>query len=105
MRVLYCADRVCVIEVEDDRLCSLDGLDRYSHAILVYRVPVDPDAPLSRTGPRPTGLNVAVVELLSHEDELWKVRGLSVDVGTEIADILPYDPTTDAVPLAVKPAS
>ena len=93
----------------------LDGIEAYSHVIVVCYLDVAADAPekpqrltlasgnsygifATRSQLRPNHLGISVVELQSHEGARLKVRGLDAIDGTPILDIKPYLPEYDAVP-------
>ncbi len=105
----------------EDLLGALEGIDSYSHIIVVFschRVPDDAkthtfltnDAGLreqgilaSRSQLRPNSLGVAVVQLLRRRKNIVRVLGLDAIDGTPIVDIKPYLPAYDSVPEATVP--
>ena len=105
----------------DDLLDTLEGIDSYSHIIVVFschRVPKDVkthtfltgDAGLpeqgilaSRSQLRPNSVGVAVVQLLRRRKNIVRVLGLDAIDGTPIVDIKPYLPEYDSVPEATVP--
>ena len=105
----------------EDLLGALEGLDSYSHIIVVFschRVPDDVktltfvtgDASLpeqgilaSRSQLRPNSVGVAVVQLLRRRKNIVRVLGLDAIDGTPIVDIKPYLPVYDSVPEATVP--
>ncbi len=105
----------------DDLLDALEGIDSYSHIIVVFschRVPGDAkthtfltgDAGLpeqgilaSRSQLRPNSVGVAVVQLLRRRKNIMRVLGLDAIDGTPIVDIKPYLPAFDSVPEATVP--
>ncbi len=93
------------IRIEDPALEMLEGIDAYSHLIIIARTDTATGsrACLARFGPRPSGLSVHVVELIGRDDELFKVSAAHLPLGAEVLDILPYEPASDAFPLAVVP--
>jgi tRNA-Thr(GGU) m(6)t(6)A37 methyltransferase TsaA len=110
------------IIIRDDLLDALDGIDGYSHIIIVFafdRVPeqaqrlrVRPgsDARVPEQGVlatrsqlRPSALGVAVVPLLRRRRNILRVEGLDAIDGTPVLDVKPYFPNYDAVPDAGVP--
>ncbi|MCH8007620.1 MAG: tRNA (N6-threonylcarbamoyladenosine(37)-N6)-methyltransferase TrmO [Chloroflexi bacterium] len=105
----------------DDLLDALEGIDSYSHIIVVFschRVPDDAktqtfvtgDASLpqqgilaSRSQLRPNSVGVAVVQLMRRRKNIVRVLGLDAIDGTPIVDIKPYLPAYDSVPEATVP--
>ena len=101
----------------------LDGIDSYSHLIVVFymqRVPEsekdwahvhprgDARYPLqgvlaTRSPRRPNPIGVAVVPLLHRRRNILRVRGLDALDGTPVLDIKPYLPQYDSVPDARLP--
>lgn len=102
----------------DDLLEALDGIETYSHIIVVFafhRVPEDvrttgklhprgdanvPERGVlaTRSQRRPSGLGVAVVPLLRRRHNILRVQGLDAIDGTPVLDIKPYLPRYDSVP-------
>ncbi len=90
---------------------GLDGIEGYSHVIVLFwldRIDVEDRAILkihprgredlprvgvfaTRGRARPNPIGLAVVELLSRERNILKVRGLDAFDGSPILDIKPYD--------------
>lgn len=109
--------------VRDDLLASLDGIEGYSHLIVVFyyhRVPEeertagrlrprgDPALPeqgvlATRSQRRPSAIGVAVVPLLRRRHNILRVQGLDAIDGTPVLDIKPYLPPYDSVPDARMP--
>ena len=112
------------IVVRRDLADALDGLEGYSHVIVLFwahRVPEeergatrihpmgDPALPLlgifaTRTQLRPNPIGVSVVPLLARKGNVLRVRGLDAIDGTPVLDIKPYIPHYDSVPQATIPA-
>jgi tRNA-Thr(GGU) m(6)t(6)A37 methyltransferase TsaA len=110
--------------IRDDLLEALDGIETYSHIIVVFhlhQVPEeerttgrihprgDPQYPLqgvlaTRSQRRPNGIGVSVVPLLRRRHNILRVRGLDARNGTPVLDIKPYLPPYDSVPDAEMPA-
>ncbi|MGB2695187.1 MAG: tRNA (N6-threonylcarbamoyladenosine(37)-N6)-methyltransferase TrmO [Dehalococcoidia bacterium] len=103
--------------VRDELSAALDGIEAYSHIIVVFsfhRVPDeardvlrlrpmnDPRFPeqgvlATRSQRRPNGLGVAVVPLLRRRRNILRVRGLDAIDGTPVLDVKPYLPMYDSV--------
>ena len=103
---------------------ALDGLEGFSHVIVLFwidRVPEeergltrirpmgDPTLPLlgvfaTRTQLRPNPIGVSVVPLLARKGNELRVRGLDAIDGTPVLDVKPYIPHYDSVPQANIPA-
>lgn len=101
---------------------SLDALDGFSHAIVVFhldRVLESEERPAhvlvggeggfeagvfaTRSPLRPNSIGVAVVEIVHRRQNALRVRGLDALHGTPILDLKPYLPPYDAVPGARLP--
>jgi len=109
--------------VRDDLLDALDGIETYSHIIVLFhidRVPEgerttgrihprgDPRLPeqgvlATRSQRRPNPIGLAVVPLLRRRKNILRVRGLDAINGTPVLDIKPYVPRYDSVPDAKVP--
>lgn len=96
---------------------ALDGLEGYSHIIVVFwmhQVPADagtamqvcprgdPRYPLQgvlaiRTQNRPNPIGVAVVPLVARRGNVLRVRGLDAIDGTPVLDVKPYIPHYDSI--------
>ena len=107
----------------DDLQSALDGIEGYSHVIVVFAchlVPESeradvrfrpqgrPEAPeqgvlATRSQLRPNALGTAVVPLLRCRGNVLRVQGLDAVDGTPILDIKPYLPWYDSVPNATVP--
>jgi tRNA-Thr(GGU) m(6)t(6)A37 methyltransferase TsaA len=91
----------------------LDGIEAYSHVIVVTYLDIAADAPekpeqltlasgntygifATRSQLRPNHLGVSVVELGSHEGPTLRVRALDAIDGTPVLDVKPYLPEYDA---------
>jgi len=105
------------IILRDELTDALDGIEGYSHVIVVFafdRVPeseqrqrVHPRGDLSlpeegvlatRSQLRPNPLGVSVVRLLRRRRNIIRVEALDAIDGTPVLDIKPYFPNYDAVP-------
>jgi tRNA-Thr(GGU) m(6)t(6)A37 methyltransferase TsaA len=109
--------------LRDELLDALDGIDQYSHVIVVFhchRVPDDerttgrihprgdPSLPeqgvlATRSQRRPNAIGLSVVPLLRRRRNILRVEGLDAIDGTPVLDIKPYFPNYDAVPGARVP--
>jgi tRNA-Thr(GGU) m(6)t(6)A37 methyltransferase TsaA len=107
----------------DDLLAALDGIEAYSHVIVVFHchlVPEEarttgrirprdnPELPeqgvlATRSQRRPNPVGVAVVPLLRRRRNILRVRGLDAVDGTPVLDIKPYLPQYDSAPDARVP--
>jgi tRNA-Thr(GGU) m(6)t(6)A37 methyltransferase TsaA len=103
------------IEMRPEYAAGLQGLEAFSHAIVVFYMHEDPggekvtlvrrprgreDMPLlgvfaQRARMRPNPIGVTAVEVLSVEPGLVRVRGLDAIDGTPVLDIKPYAPAFD----------
>lgn len=110
------AEVVSDIVVDPSLAACLDGLEEFSHIIVVFwmhRVPrteqppprIHPqgraDLPLvglfaTRTPYRPNPVGVRVSRLLERRDNVLRVMGLDAIDGTPVLDIKPYLPPYDA---------
>jgi tRNA-Thr(GGU) m(6)t(6)A37 methyltransferase TsaA len=99
-----------VFEPEHER--RLEGIERFSHVIVVFYLDVAEGAPekpeqlelaggrmagifATRSQLRPNHLGVSVVELLGREGLVLRVRGLDAIDGTPVLDVKPYLPEYD----------
>lgn len=110
------------IVVRDELAPALDGLEDYSHIIVVFTFDKVPESEqrlrvrmdggrlpeqgvlATRSQRRPSPLGVSVVKLLRRRANVLWVEGLDAIDGTPILDIKPYFPVYDAVPQARVPA-
>lgn len=108
------ADEVSEIVVDEKFTEALDGIDDYSHVIIVYWMDKvknhvikhqpqgNPDVPIvgifaCRCPARPNPIAITTVKLMEHEGNKLKVKGLDVLDGTPVIDIKPYWPQYDKV--------
>jgi tRNA-Thr(GGU) m(6)t(6)A37 methyltransferase TsaA len=110
------------IALRDDLAELLDGIEGYSHVIVVFafdRVPEseqrarvrprgDERIPeqgvlATRSQLRPSPVGVSVVRLLRRRRNVLRVVGLDAIDGTPVLDVKPYFPNYDAVPDARVP--
>ncbi len=106
----------------DELSDALDGIDGYSHVIVIFafdRVPEserrprvrprgDPRIPeqgvlATRSQVRPSPIGVSVVALVRRRHNILRVVGLDAIDGTPVLDVKPYFPNYDAVPDATIP--
>ena len=103
------------LEMLPEHLARLDGIEAYSHVLVVTYLDVAEGAPekpesltlasgrsygifATRSQLRPNHLGVSAVELLARDGATLSVRGLDAIDGTPVLDIKPYLPEYDAVP-------
>jgi tRNA-Thr(GGU) m(6)t(6)A37 methyltransferase TsaA len=111
------------IVVNSDLTEALDGLDEFSHIIVLYwmhqlpggrELPLKvhpmgrPELPLTgrfatRSPSRPNPVGQATVRLLERRGNVLKVKGLDAIDGTPVIDIKPYLPRYDSAPNAKAP--
>ena len=120
----YAWEKVVSQIVVDDRLtAALDGLEEFSHIIVLYwmhEAPVRGEPPTkvhprqnlelplvglfaSRSPHRPNPLGKATVRLLQRQGNVLRVKGLDAIDGTPVIDIKPYLPGYDSVNRAKVP--
>ncbi len=107
-------DEVSEIIVDEKFTEALNGIDDYSHVIIVYwmdkvkdsvithRPQGNPNVPVvgifsCRCPQRPNPIAITTVKLIEHEGNKIKVKGLDILDGTPIIDIKPYWPQYDKV--------
>lgn len=103
------------IEVDRRFAAGLEGVERFSHLIVLYwmdgarrdvlrQTPRHLDAPRGcfalRSPLRPNPVSLSVVELLAVEENVLIIRGIDCRDGTPLIDIKPYFVSTDSVPSA-----
>jgi len=108
------------LEFLPEHEARLDGIEAYSHLIVVTYLDVAEGAPekperltlesgntfgilATRSQLRPNHLGVSVVELLGHNGPALRVRVLDAIDGTPVLDVKPYLPQYDAIPDARLP--
>jgi tRNA-Thr(GGU) m(6)t(6)A37 methyltransferase TsaA len=101
-------EQVSIIKIFDEFVDGLEGLEEYSHVIVVYwmhkvsevRLRVRPwgierfptvGIFATRFPPRPNPIGVTVAEPVSIEKPLIKVKGLDAWTETPVLNIKPYD--------------
>ena len=100
---------------------GLDGIEGYSHVIIVYWIGQEKECHLKhhpqgrtdvpyggifacRCPQRPNRIAISTVKLLSRKGNIVKVSGLDILNDTPILDIKPYTPVYDLVEKAKVPA-
>lgn len=108
------ANEVSEIVVDEKFSGALEGIDDYSHVIIVYwmdkvrdyviqhRPQGNPNVPVvgifsCRCPQRPNPIAMTTVKLIGHEGNRIKVKGLDALDGTPVIDIKPYWPQYDKV--------
>ncbi len=108
------ADEISEIIVDEKFTEALDGIDDYSHVIIVYWMDKvkghvikhqpqgNPNVPVvgifaCRCPQRPNPIGMTTVRLLEHKGNRIKVKGLDVLDGTPVIDIKPYWPQYDKI--------
>ena len=113
------ADLRSDIILRDDVAGMLDGIDGYSHVIVVFafhRVPESEQRPrvrphgdrrvpeqgvlATRSQLRPNPIGVSAARLLRRRRNILRVEGLDAIDGTPVLDVKPYFPNYDAIPNA-----
>ncbi len=106
------ADEISEIIVNKEFTNALDGIEDYSHIIIVYwmdkiknyvikhRPQGNPDVPevgifACRCPPRPNPVAITTVRLVGRKGNTIKVKGLDIIDGTPVIDIKPYWPQYD----------
>jgi tRNA-Thr(GGU) m(6)t(6)A37 methyltransferase TsaA len=110
------SDVVSEIVIEPEFSAGLEGLEKYSHLIVIFwahkatdkskmalrvRYRGDPNLPevgvfASRSLFRPNPLGMKVARLLERKDNILRVEGLDALDGTPVLDIKPFIPNNDA---------
>jgi tRNA (adenine37-N6)-methyltransferase len=105
------SDAVGQVEVNLDYLEGLDGVEEFSHLILLYIFDRSPKEISLKVKPflddqvhgvfatrypqRPNPIGISVVELISREGNVLTIRGADMLDGTPLLDIKPYIPDFD----------
>jgi tRNA-Thr(GGU) m(6)t(6)A37 methyltransferase TsaA len=107
---------VSEIVVNEELTRGLDGLEDFSHVIILYwmhRIPLS-DTPLkvhpmgraelpltgvfaTRAPGRPNRIGATTVKLLQRQENILTVQGLDAVDGTPVIDIKPYIPQSDSI--------
>lgn len=107
-------DVVTEIEIDKNYSKGLDGVEAYSHVIVVYWMDKEKECHLKhhpqgredipfvgifacRCPQRPNRIAMSTVELLGRNGSVIKVKGLDILDGTPIIDLKPYTPQYDKV--------
>ena len=113
-------DVVTDIVIDKTYTKGLDGIEDYSHVIVVYWMDKEKECHLKhhpqgrkdipfvgifacRCPQRPSRIALSTVELLSREGNTIKVKGLDIVNSTPILDVKPYTPQYDKVEKAKVP--
>ncbi len=108
------SNEITEIEVDEKFTDALNGIDDYSHVIIVFWMDKvkdyvithqpqgNPDVPIvgifaCRCPPRPNPIAMTTVKLIEHKGNKIKVKGLDILDGTPVIDIKPYWPIYDKV--------
>ncbi len=111
------------IIIDKELETALDGVEGFSHLIIVYwmhKLPPRQQPPIkvhprgehslplvgvfaSRSPSRPNPIGITVVKLLGRQGNILKVAGLDALNGTPLLDIKPYIPSHDSIKDAVIP--
>ena len=108
------ANEISEIIVDEKFTEALDGIDDYSHVIIVYWMDKvkdyvikhqpqgNPNVPIvgifaCRCPRRPNPIAITTVKLVGHKENKIIVKGLDVIDGTPVIDIKPYWPQYDKV--------
>jgi len=109
------ADEISEIVLDKEYTEGLDGIEDYSHIIVVYwldkvktcdirHIPQGKAGDVPEVGifacrcvNRPNPIGITTVKLLEHNKNKIKVKGLDILDGTPIIDIKPYWPQYDKV--------
>jgi len=106
------ADEVSEIIVDEKFTDALNGIEDYSHVIVVYwmdrvknyvithRPQGNPEVPVvgifaCRCPPRPNPIAITTVKLIERKENIIKVKGLDILDDTPIIDVKPYWPHYD----------
>ncbi len=107
-------DVVTEISIDKKYTAGLDGIEDYSHIIVVYWIDKEKECHLKhhpqgrsdipfvgifacRCPQRPNRIAISTVELVSRKENVLTVKGLDIVNGTPILDIKPYTPEYDRV--------
>ena len=108
----YKRKEICQVELFPDFIEGLQDIEGFSHIILIYwfhksegyslRIKTPWDTKLhglftTRSPNRPCPLGLSIVELVTRERNVLKVRGLDAIDGTPVLDIKPYIPASDMI--------
>jgi len=108
------SNEITEIEVDEKFTDALNGIDDYSHVIIVFWMDKvkesvithqpqgNPEVPIvgifsCRCPQRPNPIAITTVKLIEHKGNKIKVKGLDILDGTPVIDIKPYWPIYDKV--------
>ncbi|HYM15793.1 MAG TPA: tRNA (N6-threonylcarbamoyladenosine(37)-N6)-methyltransferase TrmO [Dehalococcoidia bacterium] len=110
------------ILLREDLTDALDGIEGYSHVIVIFGFHKVPEAEqklrvrprgderipeqgvlATRSQVRPSPLGMSVVRVLRRRRNVIRVEGLDAIDGTPVLDVKPYFPNHDAIPNASVP--
>lgn len=114
-------DVITEIAIDKNYAKGLDGIEDYSHVIIVYWIDKEKECHLKhhpqgredipfvgifacRCPQRPNRIAFSTVKLLARNGNILKVKGLDILNNTPIIDIKPYTPEYDQVKSATVPA-
>lgn len=114
-------DVVTEIVIDKKYTRGLDGIEDYSHVVVVYWMGQEQECHLKhhpqgradvpyvgifacRCPQRPNRIAISTVPLLSRRNNVLSVKGLDITNGTAIIDIKPYTPQYDRVGKSRVPA-
>ena len=108
----HSSESISEMELYEDYVEGLQDIDGFSHLLVTYyfhqsqgyslivRTPHDKEPHgvfATRSPNRPNPIAICVVELISREGKVLKVKGLDAVDGTPLLDIKPYFPAIDFV--------
>ncbi len=111
------------IVIKKDLEAALDGIEGFSHLIIIYwmhKLPPNQHPPskvhpkgnqslpltgvfATRSPTRPNPIGMTVVKLLGHRENILEVVGLDAVNNTPVLDIKPYIPSHDSISEATTP--
>jgi tRNA-Thr(GGU) m(6)t(6)A37 methyltransferase TsaA len=116
-RMRETAEMVCALEIDQTMAGMLDGIEEFSHIVVLYWPHLIPEErrmfvhvhPMgvtefpetgifaTRSPARPNPVLVSTVELLERKGNILKVKGLEAVDGSPIVDIKPYTEIKTAI--------
>lgn len=106
------SSEIMELEIHDNYLTGLDGLETYGHIVVLYwldradrtRLKATPPGTKTQRGVfstrsphRPNPIGMSIAELIEIKGKCIKVRGLDALDRTPIIDIKPYSPPIDHI--------
>jgi len=97
-------EEICEVEIFEEFEEGLEGIESFSHLILIYWFHKSQGYSLTarargvfgtRSPNRPCPLGLCVVDLIAKEKNVLKVKGLDAINGTPLLDIKPYVSSID----------